>query len=67
MKNYSIGANIRKYRSMLGKKQEVLAAELGISRVMLSRYENGHVNIKFNTLKHISLLLCVNIELLIKE
>lgn len=66
MKYYLIGSNIRKYRTMIGKKQEVFAAELGISRVMLSRYENGHANIKFETLNIIAKLLAIEMEQLFK-
>jgi len=41
----TIGENIRRYRSFRGIKQDVLAKTLHLSRVMVSRYENGRSKI----------------------
>lgn len=62
-----IGKNIQRWRSFKGKKQETFAKEIGISRVMLSRYENGRSIISLQQLEHIAELLEVTIEDLIKS
>jgi transcriptional regulator with XRE-family HTH domain len=62
MKYYVIGENIKRFRNFRGKKQDVLAKEIGISRIMLSRYENGHVKFSFEILAEIANKLNVKIE-----
>ena len=57
-----IGKNIQRWRSFKGKKQETLAKEVGISRIMLSRYENGRSEISIKLLEKIAKLLDVSID-----
>jgi transcriptional regulator with XRE-family HTH domain len=45
MKSNILGDNIRRYRSFKGLKQQVLADEIGVHRITLSRYENGNCSI----------------------
>lgn len=54
MNSNVVGSNIKKIRTFQGKKQEVFAKEIGVSRVMLSRYENGRSAIKVDLLNIIS-------------
>lgn len=65
MQQFIIGKNIRRWRSFKGKKQECLAKEIGISRIMLSRYENGRSKISMEHLETIAKTLGVNIQELI--
>ncbi|MCE3282448.1 MAG: Helix-turn-helix domain [Chitinophagaceae bacterium] len=41
MERLIIGENIRRHRAFRNKKQDSLAREIGKTRQMLSRYENG--------------------------
>lgn len=61
MNYYQIGENIKKHRTFKGKKQEVLANEIGVSRIMLSRYENGRVKISIETLHTIAIRLNIRV------
>lgn len=61
MNYHLIGVNIKKYRSFNGKKQEVLAKEIGVSRIMMSRYENGHVNLSLEILVLIAQRLNISV------
>jgi transcriptional regulator with XRE-family HTH domain len=61
MNSIVIGENIKKYRSFKGKKQEVLAKEIGVSRTMLSKYENGRVRLNIEILTAIAKSLNVQI------
>lgn len=65
MEQLLIGQNIQRWRLFKGKKQETFAKEIGISRIMLSRYENGRSMISLKHLEHIAELLEVSIEDLI--
>ena len=65
MEQIVIGKNVQRWRLFKGKKQETLAKEIGVSRVMLSRYENGRSIISLKQLEHIAGLLEVTIEDLI--
>ncbi len=65
MEQIIIGRNIQRWRCFKGKKQENFAKEVGISRVMLSRYENGRSKISLQQLEHIAELLGIKIEDLI--
>ena len=67
MEQIDIGKNIRRWRSFRGKKQASLAKEIGVSRVMLSRYENGKSVISLDHLDAIAKSLEVNIVDLINE
>jgi len=62
-RNITIGKNIRKWRTFHDIKQETFAKQLGISRVMLSRYENGRTGVPDETLKKICVIF--NIDLVI--
>lgn len=35
---------LRHYRTKLGLSQQALADQIGVSRVSINRWENGHVN-----------------------
>ncbi len=65
--NRNIGINIKKFRSFKGKKQIVLAGEIGVSRIMLSRYENGRSTISLQQLQKIANCLGVTIDQLVYE
>jgi transcriptional regulator with XRE-family HTH domain len=65
MEQIFIGKNIQRWRSFKGKKQETLAREIGISRVMLSRNENGRSVISLQQLEIIAALLDLKVEDLI--
>ena len=67
MEQTDIGRNIRKWRSFRGKKQASLAKEIGISRVMMSRYENGKSSVSLEHLEAIAKSLAINILDLIAE
>ncbi|MBL7744895.1 MAG: helix-turn-helix transcriptional regulator [Chitinophagaceae bacterium] len=67
MEQIVIGKNIRKWRDFKGKKQASFAKEIGVSRVMLSRYENGRSKISLEHLNKIAISLGVDISDLIKE
>lgn len=67
MCNISIGWNIRRWRSFRGKKQQVFANEIGVSRNMLSRYENGRSSISISQLQKIAGCLQISLENLLPE
>jgi len=67
MEMAQIGKNIRKWRQFRGKKQGIFAKEIGISRTMLSRYENGRSEISINRLQDIAILLGITLQILIKD
>jgi transcriptional regulator with XRE-family HTH domain len=62
MSRQVIGSNIKRWRLFRGKKQSVFAKEIGVSRVMLSRYENGHTAVTFELLKTIAEQLQIEIN-----
>lgn len=62
-----IGKNIQRWRSFRGKKQQTFAKEIGVSRVMLSRYENGRSGISLEHLEEISTSLGISIWELLNE
>ena len=57
-----IGNNIRKIRILKGYKQEALAMQLGISKVALSKIENGKTDISLSRLCSIAQALRVDIK-----
>ncbi len=62
-----VGANIRKWRDLKGKKQESLAEELDISPVALSKIETGKTNIPVKRLFDIADVLHINVQLLFTD
>ena len=60
-----VGMKIKKWRNFKDYKQEVFAKEIGISRIMLSRYENGRSRVSILQLQKIALLLEVEISVLL--
>jgi transcriptional regulator with XRE-family HTH domain len=46
----NFGTNLRKYRNHRGFSQRALFARCGIDNGMLSRMENGQVNVTINTI-----------------
>ena len=67
MYNLSIGWNIKRWRSFRGKKQQVFANEIGVSRNMLSRYENGKSTVSVQQLQKIASCLQVSLDNLLTE
>lgn len=63
--NLLLGENIKRWRSFKGFKQQHLAASLGISRVTLSKYENGRSEISYMQLQMIAATLEVPLEQLL--
>ncbi|HEU4471158.1 MAG TPA: helix-turn-helix transcriptional regulator [Flavisolibacter sp.] len=61
-----IGEKIKRWRAFKGIKQEVFAKEIGISRVMLSRYENGKTPISLQQIELIAERLGIKTEDIIK-
>lgn len=59
------GMKIKKWRNFKDYKQEVFAKEIGVSRIMLSRYENGRSKISVLQLKKIASLLEIEITVLL--
>jgi len=55
----TVGRNIQRWRQFKGKKQEPFAKEIEISRVMLSRYENGRSKISLEELEKIATALSI--------
>ncbi|GHS98587.1 hypothetical protein AGMMS50276_20660 [Synergistales bacterium] len=53
----SIATNIQRQRHALGYTQHDLANKLGVSQVMISRWENGEENFTVATLAKISVAL----------
>ncbi|MEO8770278.1 MAG: helix-turn-helix transcriptional regulator [Ferruginibacter sp.] len=62
---HEVGMKIKKWRNFKDYKQEVFAKEIGISRIMLSRYENGRSRVSILQLQKIALLLEVEISVLL--
>jgi len=62
-----IGRNIQRWRHFKGKKQEPFAKEIEVSRVMLSRYENGRSEISLQQLEKIADALGVSITDLLSD
>jgi transcriptional regulator with XRE-family HTH domain len=67
MNQFCIGKNIQRFRLFKGKKQETFAKEIGISRVMLSRYENGRSSVSLQKLCEIAKILEVELSELTQE
>jgi transcriptional regulator with XRE-family HTH domain len=57
----AIGRNIQRWHQFKGKKQEPFAKEVDISRVMLSRYENGRSKISLEELEKIATALSITL------
>lgn len=62
MNRIDVGYNIKRWRVFNGKKQSVFAKEIGVSRVMLSRYENGRSTISIQLLQTIALKLKIDVK-----
>ena len=60
-----VGMKIKRWRSFKDYKQEVFAREIGVSRIMLSRYENGRSQISITQLQKIAMLLDIEISVLL--
>ena len=58
----NIGMKIKKWRNFKDYKQEVFAKEIGISRIMLSRYENGRSKVSITQLQKIAFLLDLEVS-----
>jgi len=65
--HYFVGENIRRWRSFKGFKQEHLALKIGISRVTLSKYENGRSEITFMQLQLIAEALDIQLDQLLNN
>ena len=63
--NRMIGEKIRSYRAFRGIKQQNLASTVGVSRVTLSKYENGKTEISFVLLSLIAIALDIDLDQLI--
>ena len=61
-----VGENIKRHRTFKSKKQDSFAKEIGKTRQMLSRYENGRTEIPFSTLQLIAEKLDIPIDFLIE-
>ncbi|MFT3910528.1 MAG: helix-turn-helix transcriptional regulator [Ferruginibacter sp.] len=61
----TVGMKIKKWRSFKDYKQESFAKEIGVSRIMLSRYENGRSRVSILQLQKIASLLEVEISVLL--
>ena len=61
----TVGMKIKKWRSFKDYKQESFAKEIGVSRIMLSRYENGRSKVSILQLQKIASLLEVEISVLL--
>lgn len=61
----AIGMKIKKWRNFKDYKQEVFAREIGISRIMLSRYENGRSQVSIMQLQKIACKLEVELSVLL--
>jgi transcriptional regulator with XRE-family HTH domain len=61
----AIGMKIKKWRSFKDFKQESFAKEIGISRIMLSRYENGRSKVSIVQLQKIAVVLDVELSVLL--
>ena len=59
-----VGNNIRKWRTLKGIKQEVLAEELEISKVSISKIETGKTDVPLRRLFDIASALEIDIQML---
>ena len=55
----ALAHNIARLRKASGKSQDALAEETGLSRITLSRIENGHLTPGADTLYSLADALCV--------
>jgi len=62
----TLGCNIRRWRKFRDIKQDVFAKQIGVSRIMLSRYENGRSKISAETIYKISFHLDISFGELVK-
>jgi transcriptional regulator with XRE-family HTH domain len=60
-----VGVNIKRHRTFRSKKQNCFAKEIGKTRQMLSRYENGRSEIPLPTLHLIAQKLDIPLEFLL--
>jgi transcriptional regulator with XRE-family HTH domain len=60
-----IGDKIKRWRSFRGIKQESFATTVGVSRVTLSKYENGRSEISLSQLSVIARALEIGLDDLI--
>jgi len=58
--NALIGSNIRRWRKFNDIKQDVFARQIGVSRIMLSRYENGRSKISAEVIYRITVRLKIS-------
>ena len=63
--SYALGTKIRQWRNFRNYKQEVFAREIGVSRIMLSRYENGRSKVSVIQLQKIARVLEVELTTLL--
>lgn len=56
----TFGSNLRKYRNQRGLSQRALFSLCGIDNGMLSRMENGQINVTLNTLSILATTLEVS-------
>lgn len=56
----TFGSNLRKYRNQRGLSQRELFSLCGIDNGMLSRMENGQINVTLNTLSILATTLEVS-------
>jgi transcriptional regulator with XRE-family HTH domain len=61
-----VGENIKRHRTFQSKKQDCFAKEIGKTRQMLSRYENGRSEIPLPTLQLIAQKLDIPIAILLE-
>ncbi len=59
--SHRAGLRLRLYRIALGKTPEAVAADLGVSRAALYRYEAGHV-VKLETVQQIADVMGLTFE-----
>jgi len=64
---FEVGSNIRKWRHIIGVKQEQLADLLEISNVSMSKIETGKTDIPLKRLFSIAEALGITIELLFSD
>lgn len=62
-----VGNNIRKWRTLKGIKQEVLAEELEISKVSISKIETGKTDVPLRRLFDIASALEIDIQMLFED
>ena len=61
-----VGENIKRHRTFKSKKQDCFAKEIGKTRQMLSRYENGRCEIPLPMLRLIAEKLDVPLAILLE-